>query len=174
VGLSLALSVRLTPRLTLPPPSHMSTPVKRRYGGTGAGGGGGGGGGGGAGSGSGSHGRDYGPGQINAYPPTNPAPSGAAGAVMMSLAEELLTKKGLSLKHLQEDQEEYAETGDKARALGESARRDGLCVRHAGLCMGRPLRAGPRRGRPRGLARRRRPARPRRARPGSEPGSAWL
>jgi len=56
--------------------------------------------------------RDYGSGQINAYPPV--APGGAvAGAAMMSLAEELLTKKGLSLKDLQEDQEEYAETGDK-------------------------------------------------------------
>ncbi|KIY99598.1 hypothetical protein MNEG_8360 [Monoraphidium neglectum] len=32
---------------------------------------------------------------------------------MMSLAEELLTKKGLSLKDLHEEQEEYAETGDK-------------------------------------------------------------
>ena len=44
--------------------------------------------------------RDYGSGQINAYPPV--APGGAvAGAAMMSLAEELLTKKGLSLKDLQ-------------------------------------------------------------------------
>jgi len=50
----------------------------------------------------------YGSGQINAYPPTN-----AAGAVMMSLAEELLTKKGLSLKDLHGEQEEYADSGDK-------------------------------------------------------------
>jgi hypothetical protein len=79
----------------------MSTPVKRKYGGSGGNGGGGGGGG------------NYGNGQINAYPPVNPAGAGAAGAVMMSLAEELLTKKGLSLKDLHEEQEEYAETGDK-------------------------------------------------------------
>jgi len=58
--------------------------------------------------------NSYGPGQINAYPPTG----GAAGAVMMSLAEELLTKKGLSLKDLAEDQEEYAETGDKVGDSG--------------------------------------------------------
>ena len=79
--------------------SEASTPPRRgKYGGGGGGRGGGGGG-----------------GQINAYPPTNPGVNGAAGAVMMSLAEELLTKKGLSLKDLQEDQEEYAETGDKVR-----------------------------------------------------------
>lgn len=47
-------------------------------------------------------GRDgYGSGQINAYPPPAAAGNPAAGAVMMSLAEELLTKKGLSLKDLQ-------------------------------------------------------------------------
>jgi hypothetical protein len=52
----------------------------------------------------------YSSGQINAYPPTG----GAAGAVMMSLAEQLLTKKGLSLKDLHgEEEEEYAETGEK-------------------------------------------------------------
>jgi len=42
--------------------------------------------------------RDYGNGQINAYPPPAPGMSAAGNAVMMSLAEELLTKKGLSLK----------------------------------------------------------------------------
>jgi hypothetical protein len=61
--------------------SRVSTPVKRKnrdFGG----------------------GRDYGSGQINAYPPV--APGGAvAGAAMMTLAEELLSKKGLSLKQLQ-------------------------------------------------------------------------
>lgn len=47
-------------------------------------------------------GRDgYGSGQINAYPPPAAGGNPAAGAVMMSLAEELLTKKGLSLKDLQ-------------------------------------------------------------------------
>jgi hypothetical protein len=44
--------------------------------------------------------RDYGSGQINAYPPTA-AGNPAAVAGMMTLAEELLTKKGLSLKDLQ-------------------------------------------------------------------------
>jgi hypothetical protein len=53
--------------------------------------------------------NSYSSGQINAYP----AGGGAANAVMMTLAEELLTKKGLSLKDLQGEQEEYAETGDK-------------------------------------------------------------
>lgn len=46
-------------------------------------------------------GRDYGSGQINAYPPPAAGANPAAGAMMMSLAEELLTKKGLSLKDLQ-------------------------------------------------------------------------
>lgn len=45
--------------------------------------------------------RGYGTGQINAYPPPAAGANPAAGAVMMSLAEELLTKKGLSLKDLQ-------------------------------------------------------------------------
>jgi hypothetical protein len=45
-------------------------------------------------------GRDYGSGQINAYPPVAPG-GGVAGAAMMTLAEELLSKKGLSLKQLQ-------------------------------------------------------------------------
>jgi hypothetical protein len=44
--------------------------------------------------------REYGSGQINAYPPTA-AGNPAAVAGMMTLAEELLTKKGLSLKDLQ-------------------------------------------------------------------------
>ena len=87
----------------------VASPRRGRLGGGGGGGGRNGGGGGGGG--------DYG-GQINAYPSTNPGPRGAAGAMMMSLAEELLTKKGLSLKDLQEDQEEYAETGDKVRCCG--------------------------------------------------------
>lgn len=60
--------------LSLPARSRVSTPVKRKTKG---------------------EYRDYGNGQINAYPPPNPA---ASNAVMMSLAEELLTKKGLSLK----------------------------------------------------------------------------
>lgn len=44
--------------------------------------------------------KDYGSGQINAYPPAA-AGNPAAVAGMMTLAEELLTKKGLSLKDLQ-------------------------------------------------------------------------
>jgi hypothetical protein len=44
--------------------------------------------------------REYGSGQINAYPPAA-AGNPAAVAGMMTLAEELLTKKGLSLKDLQ-------------------------------------------------------------------------
>lgn len=51
----------------------------------------------------------YGSGQINAYPPS--AGATAAGAVMLGLAGELLGKKGVSLKDLQEDREEYAESG---------------------------------------------------------------
>lgn len=64
--------------------SRVSTPVKRKnrdFGG--------------------SRGDGYGSGQINAYPPPAAGANPAAGAVMMSLAEELLTKKGLSLKDLQ-------------------------------------------------------------------------
>eukprot|EP00878_Enallax_costatus_P000276 GHUV01000347.1.p1 GENE.GHUV01000347.1~~GHUV01000347.1.p1 ORF type:complete len:1266 (+),score=343.56 GHUV01000347.1:286-4083(+) len=57
--------------------------------------------------------KDYGSGQINAYPPNAAGANPAAMAGMMTLAEELLTKKGLSLKDLQEEQEEYAETGEK-------------------------------------------------------------
>jgi hypothetical protein len=92
-----------SPKASSTSQSHVSTPVKRKYGG-----------GGGGGSGS---GRDYGGGQITSYGGAghNPAAHGAAGAMMMSLAEELLTKKGLSLKDLTEEQEEYAETGDKVR-----------------------------------------------------------
>lgn len=62
--------------------SRVSTPVKRKNRDLGGGGG-------------------YGSGQINAYPPPAAGANPAAGAVMMSLAEELLTKKGLSLKDLQ-------------------------------------------------------------------------
>lgn len=64
--------------------SRVSTPVKRKNRDLGGGGRG-----------------DYGGGQINAYPPPAAGANPAAGAVMMSLAEELLTKKGLSLKDLQ-------------------------------------------------------------------------
>jgi hypothetical protein len=92
-----------SPKASSASQSHMSTPTKRKYGG------------GGGGSGSQGSGRDYGSGQITAY---GNAGNRAAGAMMMSLAEELLTKKGLSLKDLAEDQEEYAETGDKVRAAG--------------------------------------------------------
>lgn len=62
--------------------SRVSTPVKRKNRDVGGG-------------------RDYGSGQINAYPPPAAGANPAAGAMMMSLAEELLTKKGLSLKDLQ-------------------------------------------------------------------------
>jgi hypothetical protein len=64
--------------------SRVSTPVKRKNRDLGGG-----------------RGGDYGSGQINAYPPPAAGANPAAGAVMMSLAEELLTKKGLSLKDLQ-------------------------------------------------------------------------
>jgi hypothetical protein len=94
-----------SPKASSTSQSHVSTPVKRKYGGGGGGGGS----------------RDYGPGQITSYGGAGGNPAhGAAGAMMMSLAEELLTKKGLSLKDLTEEQEEYAETGDKVgdRAWG--------------------------------------------------------
>jgi hypothetical protein len=64
--------------------SRVSTPVKRKNRDFGGG-----------------RGDGYGSGQINAYPPPAAGANPAAGAVMMSLAEELLTKKGLSLKDLQ-------------------------------------------------------------------------
>jgi hypothetical protein len=97
-----------SPKASSTSQSHVSTPVKRKYGGGGGGGG---------------SSRDYSSGQITSYGGAghNPAAHGAAGAMMMSLAEELLTKKGLSLKDLQEEQEEYAETGDKVRRMGDGA-----------------------------------------------------
>jgi hypothetical protein len=89
-------------------PSPRSTP--RRGGARGARGGGGGDYGGGGGGG----------GQINAaYPSGAPATAGGA-AMMVSLAEELLTKKGVSLKDMQQhDDEEYAETGNKIKVAKE-------------------------------------------------------
>jgi len=75
--------------------SRVSTPVKRKNRDVGGGG------------------RDYGSGQINAYPPPAAGANPAAGAVMMSLAEELLTKKGLSLKDLQvRKQPSFSTCGD--------------------------------------------------------------
>ncbi|GBF97993.1 six-hairpin glycosidase [Raphidocelis subcapitata] len=88
-----------SPKASSASQSHMSTPTKRKYGPA-------------AGAAGSSSSREYGPGQITAYG-SGGRGNAAAGAVMMSLAEELLTKKGLSLKDLAEEQEEYAETGDK-------------------------------------------------------------